>query len=121
MKDVTLSVIYAIKQRQGSYDKAVIDFYSKYSGCDPKWYGKEILMRIAVDTIRDYMSTVDNPSFLLWELFEFMHFDCKRLHPIVGQDFDDRVREAIWTTLEMQQVRDNGEYVNGFRDLEEDE
>lgn len=119
MTDVTLGLIYALKHRDKSYDEAVIDFYSKLSGTDPKYYGKETLVNIAIDAIRDYISTADNPSFVLYELFEYMHFDCKRLYKI-EKDFDDRVREAIWATLEMTRVRDNGGYVNGFRDLKEE-
>ena len=77
-------------------------------------------MTIATDAIKDYINTANNPSFVLYELFDYMHFDCKHLYKI-EKDFDDRVSEAIWTTLVMTQVRDkNGNYVNGFRKLEEE-
>lgn len=119
MKDSTIGTIYALKRSDKPYDEAVIDYWSEYTGTPAKYYGKEILMNIAIDAIRDYISTADNPSFVLYELFEYMHFDCKHLYKI-DKEFDDRVREAIWTTLVMTQVRNlDGNYVNGFRKLDD--
>lgn len=120
MNNTTLGLIYALKQENSSFDDIVINFYSKLCDVDPKYYGKETLMDIATNAIRDYISTADNPSFVLFELFDCMHFDCKHLYKI-EKDFDDRVREAIWTTLALTAVKNNGKYVNGFRDLNEEE
>ena len=119
MKDSTLGTVYALKHGNKELDEVVIDYWSELTGTPAKYYGKEILMDIAIDVLRDYISTADNPSFVLWELFNYMHFDCKSLYK-VEKEFDDRVRDAIWTTLVMTQVRDNEKYVNGFRELEEE-
>lgn len=116
MKDSTIGTIYALKHSSTPYNEAVIDYWSEYTGTPAKYYGKEILMDIAINALRDYISTADNPSYVLWELFNHMHFDCKHLYK-VDKEFDDRVRDAIWITLAMTQVRDENGYVNGFREL----
>lgn len=117
MEDSTLGTIYALKHADKSYDEAVIDFWSEYTETPAKYYGKEVLMDIATNAIRDYISTADNPSYVLYMLFDYMHFDCKSLWK-VDKDFDDRVRDAIWTTLALTQVRRDGKYINGFRELD---
>ena len=119
MDNTTLGMIYALKHAKEGYDQAIIDFWSKYTETPKEHYTKEHLMNFAVQAIRDYITPADNPSFVLWELFEHMHFDCKHIIKI-DKGFDDRVRDAIWVTLAMTQVRKDGEYVNGFRDLPEE-
>lgn len=118
MDNSTLGTIYTLKHSKKEYDEAVIDYWSEYTDTPAKYYGKEILMDIAVKTIRDYISTADNPSYVLYNLFDCMHFDCKSLWK-VDKDFDDRVRNAIWNTLVMSQVKNSdGNYINGFRELD---
>lgn len=115
MDDATLGLIYSLKEN-GPNDEAAIEFYSEYSGTAAKWYNEEILMRIATNAMKDYILTADNPSSVLFTLFECMHFDCTRLKPI-DMPFDERVRMAIWNTLCMSRVRNENGYVNGFREL----
>lgn len=120
MKNSTLGTIYALKHCETIYDEAVINWWSEYTGTPAKHYTKEHLMDFAVDVIRDYISTADNPSFVLYELFDYMHFDCKHLLKRESE-FDDRVRNAIWATLAGTQVRNKNGFVNGFREMEDDE
>lgn len=119
MKDSTIGTIYALKKGYKSFDDVVINYWSERSGTPERYYDKRTLMDIAVMVIMDYISTADNPSDVLFELFDYMRFDCKHLYNIYAdKDFDDRVRCAIWTTLAMTTVTDgNGKFVNGFRDL----
>lgn len=116
MEDSTIGTIYALKHNSKPYDEAVINYWSNYTDTPAKYYGKDTLMDIATNTLRDYIKTADNPSYVLWELFNYMHFDCQHLYK-VDKEFDDRVRDAIWATLTMTQVRDKNGYVNGFREL----
>lgn len=119
MKNSTIRTIYALKKGCKSFDDVVTDYWSEYSGVPAKYYDKRTLMDIAVAILRDYISTADNPSYVLFELFDYMRFDCKHFYNTYeNKEFDDRVRYAIWTTLAMTDVVDeNGNFVNGFREL----
>lgn len=119
MENSTIGTIYALKKGDKSFDDVVIDYWSEHTGTPARYYDKRTLMDIAVMVIRDYISTADNPSYVLFELFDNMHFDCKHLYnTYADKNFDDRVRYAIWITLAMTDVTDgNGNFVNGFRDL----
>ena len=119
MTDSTLGTIYALKHTKVGYDEAAIEFWSKLTETPPKYYGQENLVNIAVECILDYISTADNPRFVLWELFQYMRFDCKHIAKN-DMSFDDRVRNAIWTTLALTQVRDDYGFVNGFRELKDE-
>ena len=117
MKDSTIKRIYALKRADKEYDEAMIDFLSGYTETPAKYFSKETLLSVAIDSILDYIETADNPRFVLWELFQYMHFDCKHLYKI-EKSFDDRVKDAIWTTLALTQVKDKDGFVNGFRELD---
>ena len=117
MTDTTLSTIYAIKHAITGYDEAVIDFWSKYTNTPAKYYGTEQLLDISISTLLDYIETADNPRYVLWCLFQYIHFDCKHLYKN-EKSFDDRVRDGIWTTLALTQVKNSdGNFVNGFREM----
>lgn len=117
MEDSTLGTIYAIKHSHKDPEEAVIDFWSEYTGTPAQYYHERILMDIAESTFRDFIATADNPSFVMWELFENMRFDCKNFYKS-EESFDKRVRNAIWNTFAGLQVRNSDGYVNGFRELE---
>ena len=119
MDNSTIKTIYALKNGDKSFDEVVIDYWSEYTGTPAKYYGKQALMDIAVMLIRDYIATADDPSYVLMELFNYMRFDYKHLWKS-DKEFDDRVRDAIWTTLVITRVKDgNGNFVNGFRELDD--
>ena len=118
MEDSTLGTIYAIKHSYKDYEEAVIDFWAEYTGTPAGYYQERILMDIAESTFRDFIATADNPSFVIWELFENMRFDCKSLVKS-EESFDKRVRNAIWKTFAGLQVRNSDGYVNGFREMED--
>lgn len=120
MEDSTIGTIYALKHVDKSYDDSVIEFWSKYTETPPEYYRTETLMKIAKMVMEDYMNTADNPRLVMYCLLENMRFDCEHLIK-EEETFDDRVRRAIWETLTMTKVKDdNGNYVNGFRELEEE-
>jgi hypothetical protein len=118
MEDSTLGTIYAIKHNSHKdYEEAVIDFWAEYTGTPAQYYHERILMDIAESTFRDFIATADNPSFVMWELFGHLKFDCKSFIKS-EESFDKRVRNAIWKTFAGLQVRDSNGYINGFREME---
>ena len=117
MDNSTLGTIYALKHTNKEYDEAVIDWWSEYTGTPAEHYGEESLTKIAQNVFADYIKTADNPSFEVWNLFDSMRFDYKLLYKPEGS-FDKRVRNAIWVALVGTRVRNNGNYINGFRELE---
>lgn len=118
MLNSTIETIYALKNGDKPFDKAVAEYWSKYSGCPVEYYDERILMRIAQEVFLDYIHTADNPRYEVWNLFENMRFDCNRLYKS-EDSFDNRIRNAIWTTLMLTDVRNNDGFVNGFRELED--
>lgn len=118
MDNSTLGTIYALKHATKEYDETVIDYWSELTGTPAKYYGEASLTDIAISCMLDYMETADKPRFVLWCLFNYMHFDYKHLFKS-DKDFDARVRDAIWTTLALTQVRDDNGFINGFRELDE--
>lgn len=116
MDDSTIGTIYALKHADKEYDEAVTDYWSKYTGTPAKHYGEESLTKIAQSVFIDYIKTADNPSFEVWNLFDSIRFNYKLLHT-PKESFDKRMRDAIWIALVRTTVRRNGNYVNGFREL----
>ena len=116
MDNSTIGTIYALKNGDKSFDKVVAEYWSNRTGIPVEYYDERTLMDIAQGLFLDYISTADNPRYEIWNLFDNMRFDyrsfCKS-----EESFDKRVRDAIWTTLMFTDVRDKGEFVNGFREL----
>ena len=116
MEDSTIRTIYALKNGDKSFDEVVAEYWSNYTGVPTEYYGENTLMQIAQGVFLDYINTADNPRYEIWNLFDNMRFDYKSI--CKSEDsFDKRIRNAIWTTLVLTDVRDKGEFVNGFREL----
>jgi len=109
MNDLSLGFIYAIKENKAEDLKAsAINFLSAYSGTDPQWYTDQEFDRITRSVFVDYLDSAKRPSYAVIQFF-----DAKRMW-----HWDDI--QAILSVLQLSQVRnDAGEYVNGFRDMEE--
>lgn len=116
MNKSTIETIYALKSSNKSYDEVITEYWSKHTGVPIEYYKERDLMRIVQSVFLDYISTADNPKYEVWNLFENMWFDCDRLCKCTD-DFDKRIRNAIYTTLILTDVRDGHGYVNGFRDI----
>lgn len=119
MDNSTIRTIYELKKENMSFDDAVAEYWSNYSGTPIECYDEGVLMRIAENVFLDYIGTADNPRYEIWNLFDNMRFDYKRFYKQSEFDFDKRVRYAIWATLANTDVRNNGEFVNGFRELDD--
>ena len=121
MKKSTIETIYALKQGEGSYDERVAKYWSEHTGVPVEYYKRAELTDIARMVFLDYLETADNPKFEVWHLFDCMPFDykyhmVKLYNPEDG--FDDKIRHSIWVTLALTEVCNNGQYVNGFREIE---
>ena len=118
MKKSTIKTIYALKSADKPFDEVIAEYWSNYTGTPIEYYRERDLMRIAQDVFLDYISTADNPKYEVWHLFNNMWFDCDRLCKCTN-DFDKRIRNAIYTTLILAEVRDGNGYVNGFIELDD--
>ena len=116
MENATIGTIYALKNGDKSFDKVIAEYWSKYTGTPIEAYDERTLMRILQNVFLDYISTADNPRYEVWSLFDNMWFDCDRLCK-TEDGFDKRIRNAIYTTLILTDVRDGNGFVNGFREI----
>lgn len=124
MSDLDLGIIYAIKHLgEGDTCKERIkNFLRKYSGVPNEYeYSDEELYRILVETVKNYMGTTESPRLAMYDFF-----DCLKVtNPLIGNPEEQKlVREYVMNgmmgMLEMAQVRRDGKYVNGFREMRED-
>lgn len=118
MEKSTIGTIYALKNGNKSFDEVVAEYWSNYTGTPIEYYKERDLMHIVQNVFLDYISTADNPKYEVWNLFNNMWFDCDRLCKCTD-DFDKRIRNAIYTTLILTDVMDGNRFVNGFRELDD--
>lgn len=127
MEDLTLGIIYAVKQSDKSARESIVDFLSEYTGTPKQYYSNNELVRIIRDSFVDYLKTADKPAFDVWQ-----YFDAKRQQENFKDVFPEQQKkyaerdgkmdidtEAIISALRLSRVQENGKYVNGFRNMEE--
>lgn len=123
MEDMTLGVIHAIKTGMKSPKENVIDFMSKWSSTDPKYYTDNEVKRILQMVFIDYLKTADNPSFDVYQFFEAKKSmeNYRSVYPKQAKEFAEKMSamdddsEAIMTALRMSAVMKDGKYINGFK------
>ncbi len=127
MDNLTLGIIYAVKHSGKTTKESIIDFLSEYTGTPKEYYSDKEIVRIVRNAFIDYLKTADNPAFDVWQ-----YFDAKRQQENFMDVFPDQQKkyaerdgmmdidtESIVTAFRLSHVKENGNYVNGFRDLEE--
>ena len=129
MDDMTLGIIYAIKQPHGeTIKKSIINFMSDCTGTEKKYYSEETIKQILRNAFIDYLKTSDNPAFDVWQ-----YFDAKRQRENFKDVFVEKFKEflerkgemdddteAIISALRRSKVKgETGKFINGFRDMEE--
>lgn len=127
MDDLTLGLIYTVKYSGKSAKESIIDFLSKYTETPKEYYSDGELIRIIRNAFVDYLKTVDNPAFEVWQ-----YFDAKRqkenfkdVFPEQHKKYAERDNcididtEAIISAFRLTCVQKDGKYVNGFRDWKE--
>jgi hypothetical protein len=69
-----------------------------------EWLSDRDMLDIMYDAMRDYLDHCDKPSFFMWQLKDVLMRDSEDLPLRIG------------VALSLVQVRDNGNYINGFDD-----
>lgn len=110
MDKMNCGIIYAVKLNNcGDYYDSIAAFMSKYTDTPVKHYTKSILETILSRAIAELLENLNHPSSF-W--FEYWHF---KQAPWNRTDF-----EAICAALSTIAVKDeDGNYINGFRSLDE--
>ena len=112
MEQRTLNIINILKGNTKYYrlyeDMDAIESIKQYMAdeCAYKveWYTEKDMFDIIYDAMLDYLDHCDKPSYFMRQLGEVMR---GRL---------DSITRDIAIALTLVQVRDNGNYVNGFDD-----
>ena len=105
MTDHTLNLIYAIKQSGKSWNQAVSEYMFTYSNSPIESYDEYTLNRILKEAYCDYISTCDNPAIEARKLLEMMDD-----YPMYSR------AHHLANCMGWAQVKDNGKFVNGFRE-----
>lgn len=105
MTDHTLNLIYAIKKSGKSWNQAVSEYMSAYSGSPIERYDEYSLNHILREAYCDYISTCDNPAMEARKLLEMMDN-----YPMYSR------AHHLANCMGLAQVKDKGKFVNGFRE-----
>lgn len=124
MDNLTLGIIYAVKRCEKSAKESIIDFLSEYTGTPKEYYSDREIIRIIRYSFVDYLKTADKPAFDVWQYFDAkrQHENFKDVFPVQQKQHAERCglldidTEAIISALRLAKVKDNGLYVNGFRE-----
>lgn len=124
MNDLTLGLIYAVKHNAGKTAKeSIIDFLFEYTGTPKEYYTERELVRIIRDSFIDYLKTADNPAFDVWQYFDAKRQkeNFKEIFPKQHEQYSKRDdcfdidTEGILSAFRLSKVKENGQYVNGFK------
>lgn len=127
MDNLTLGIIYAVKHSGKTAKESIVDFLSEYTATPKEHYSDNELVRIIRDAFIDYLKTADNPAFDVWQYFDAkrQQENFKDVFPVQQKKYAERDNlfdidtEGIISALRLSHVKENGNYVNGFRDWEE--
>ena len=101
----TCNIIMCCKGNYGFYAQSRKDAIKKYMakecGCDASAYTDEVLHRIIMDALKDYIDGVKKHSYVLWSIEE----DGK---------WCDTLDDKIMSMFQHVQVRDDSGCVNSF-------
>lgn len=111
MKEKNQKLIFALKDNPPEkYDESIQNSLGK------KLSEKE-LNEIAIDTFLDFLTTVDNPPEVLNSFFINVGFKNTNRRFNDKESLEYRVRQGIWTTLDLVKVTENGHFINGFKGI----
>lgn len=111
MKEKNQKLIFALKDNPPEkYDESIQNSLGK------KLSEKE-LNEIAIDTFLDFLTTVDNPTEPLNSFFINIGFKDANVRFNDEESLEYRVRQGIWTTLDLVKVTEDGHFINGFKGI----
>ena len=119
MNNNTLSFIYALKRCSNtskSLRQIAIDYLAEYSMCDPKYIGEFELHRTVLSFFYDYLETADNPVTTIRQFFETKDRWDTYQSLEMGKDSHFNDTDYLLTALMMTQIKQDGKYINGFRE-----
>jgi hypothetical protein len=111
MEQRTLNIIYLCKRHShkywdGAYSHidAIKNYMADECAYEAEWYTDKDMLDIMWDAMSDYLNHCDRPSAFMWQL--------KNVIDVEPNNLPERIAVAF----SLVQVRDNGNYVNGFDD-----
>lgn len=103
MKDRTLGIIYALKLGKYAADENLRMFLSEWSASNWSYFGRNDIDRMLRQTIADYLANCGNSNEIR------RYFDENAIW--IVSEYDKMI-----SFLQQARVRDDSEFVNGFRD-----
>ena len=111
MKEKTQNLIFALKDNPPEkYDESIQNSLGKK-------FSEKTLNEVAIDTFLDYLTTSDNPTEPLNSFFINIGFKDANVRFNDEESLEYRVRQGIWTTLDLVKVTENGHFINGFKGI----
>lgn len=128
MDNLTLGIIYVVKNGKKSSKESIVDFLSEYTGTPKEYYSDKEIVRIVRNAFVDYLKTADNPAFEVWQYFDAkrQQENFKDVFPEQHKKYEERDglmdidTESIVAAFRLSNVKENGNYVNGFREWEKE-
>lgn len=122
MDNLTIGIIYAIKNGMKGPCENIVSFLSAYTGTPREYYDDVELKKILQQSFIDYLKTADNPSFDVWQFFEAKRHreNYREIFPKHAKEQEEKLHfldddsEAIISALRMTAVQKDGKYINGF-------
>ena len=76
----------------------------------------EFLYNESVNLLTDYLKTADNPSFVIWDMFDGMKrsYNYRQFSNDSEPSYYKMMSEGILIELMLAQVREDGKFINGF-------
>ena len=112
MTERTVRIILACKGMIYSDNEDIIDRVRSYMSeecmCPKEYYTEEVLTRIVLNAVYDYIDTCDRPSTFL-RLMDGCAMSAIRHVSLL---------ERICYAFEIVQVQGNGKYINGFKEAD---
>lgn len=111
MKEKTQKLIFALKDNPPEkYDESIQNSLGKK-------FSEKTLNEVAIDTFLDYLTTSDNPTEPLNSFFINIGFKDANVRFNDEESLEYRVRQGIWTTLDLVKVTEDGHFINGFKGI----
>lgn len=111
MKEKTQKLIFALKDNPPEkYDESIQNSLGKK-------FSEKALNEVAIDTFLDYLTTSDNPTEPLNSFFINIGFKDANVRFNDEESLEYRVRQGIWTTLDLVKVTEDGHFINGFKGI----
>lgn len=108
MTERTVKIILACKGMIYPSNEDMIDrirsYMSDECNCPKEDYTEEVITKIVLEAMYDYIDTCDRPSIFLRQMY-YWHWNKEA-----------SLLERVCTAFELVQVQGDGKYINGFKE-----